>query len=69
MAAKNIVVRGDVEYWVYEKSIQVRCGCDATMVFFAREVNNTTDVDTLHNLIVMGEKLKSKQIRTALEVL
>jgi len=66
MAAKTIVVRGEVEYLVYDKSIQVRCGFDATMFYFARKVNDTTDVDALHSLVVMGEKLKSKQIKEVL---
>jgi hypothetical protein len=68
MAAKTTIVRGEVVYLVYDKSIQVQCNNNATMFFFAREVNSTTDIDALHSLIVMGEKLKSKQIRKVLEV-
>lgn len=68
MAATATIIRDGVKYLIYDKSIEVVSADSAIMIFFARKVNRTTDVDALHSLVTMGESIKIAQIRKALEL-
>jgi hypothetical protein len=69
MAAAAIIIRDDIKYLVYDKSIEVTSADSAVMIFFARKANHTTDVNALHSLVMMGKNLKTIQIKKVLELI
>ena len=65
MSCKQTVQRGEVEFDLYEKSIRVTSPQFTVLVFFGRDVD-CGDTDCLNDLIEMGKRLKTEEIRKVL---